>query len=244
MSNLFIQKEYPENTPEKVDYYTTDADRRYWNGKGWKYSNMKESADIYVTWFMEPVSLPADVRQDATKALIKKIYLGVDSLRNPVYLEEDDCAKAVGILIDAGYISCIDKEPREDDIERYPLPICMEPAEEQAALNRRRQKIKATHAEWQERRDIKKDWIMRMTSAILEHYAMSKKHRAEYSERIADVILCVPRHDIDIKVPLPDVSEKMKEALMAVRRHGLIEKDGYETVVGMVNDALQYKLKK
>jgi hypothetical protein len=32
--------------------------------------------------------------------------------------------------------------------------------------------------------------------------------------------------------------ERLREALIAVRRHGLIEKDGYETVVNLVGSAL------
>lgn len=44
-----------------------------------------------------------------------------------------------------------DKEPEEDDFERYPLPICFEPREELKELNLRKDRIDENWEKWNER---------------------------------------------------------------------------------------------
>lgn len=40
-------------------------------------------------------------------------------------------------------------EPQEDDLERYPLPLCFDPQEEQKELWGRSQRIKRDHEQWE-----------------------------------------------------------------------------------------------
>lgn len=53
-----------------------------------------------------------------------------------------------------------EKEPMEDDFERYPLPICFDPTEEQGQLHLRSLRIKIDHEQWKSKQTpttIKKD---------------------------------------------------------------------------------------